>query len=146
LLSEILSDPNQENLGCSNLSQTGILAVGKLHTKKKNNQDTLTIEVILPKIPSMDYQVQILGLLCIISQELILDTCGTSVEETLAKAVPLLNDAAHQFDLNEMKSEPMQDINDTISNVMPNVHLLCDTVSGNGGLEKLLRKVFAEDD
>lgn len=88
---------------------------------------------------------QLLGALCIISQEIIIDVRGIPFEEALKQIVPLLNDASHQYNCDELKSHELAETDDILSGLMPSLTFVTEASNNSDFLEKQLRKYFKDD-
>lgn len=86
LVSELLTDPYSEAASSEAFKNfakpnTDVLALAKLHQNQATNCDSLTIEIIYSKMPSVEHAVELLAPLLLMSQDLIISYGETPADK-----------------------------------------------------------------
>ncbi len=87
LVIELLENPYSESVSSAafkNFAQpkTDAIAMAKLHQNQATNCDSLTIEIIYSKMPSVEHAVELLAPLLLMSQDLIISYGETPADKT----------------------------------------------------------------
>lgn len=81
-----------------------------------------------------------------VSNRLIIDGRVSSLEEIIAKVVPLLVEACTGIDCQSVKSYDNEDINDALSKIMPMVQFLVETSQPSEVLDKTLKTTLSSNE